>query len=148
MLHNQHSRNVQQSSCNKFKCPKAAAAAVVVNFVVVAGIVFGYLLSLLMLHCCCCKLNAQITCEFCTCFDCLNPLYPRLLLSLIAARKTMQNYAQLLLLLLLLFSVSQQKTKTNKEIKVFSPQNKKKLGEWSSLCCCCCCCSSDNSSRE
>lgn len=63
MLHNQHSRNVQQSSCNKFKCPKAAAA-IVVNLVVVAGIVFSYLLSLLMLHCCCCKLNAQITCEF------------------------------------------------------------------------------------
>lgn len=37
------------------------------------------------------------------------------------ARKTMQNYAQLLLLLLL-FSVSQQKTKTNKEIKVFPPK--------------------------
>lgn len=33
----------------------------------------------------------------------------------------MQNYAQLLLLLLL-FSVSQQKTKTNKEIKVFPPK--------------------------
>lgn len=42
------------------------------------------------------------------------------------------------------------KDKNKQGNKSFFPQNKKKLGEWSSLCCCCCCCccTSDNSSRE